>query len=42
MAIPGEHDLDAVAGDLCEVRVINSSSTKMSDVAMATLVGADV
>lgn len=42
MRVPGEHGLDPVSSDLGQVGVVNASGSKVRDVAVAALVGADV
>jgi len=40
--IPRQHGLDAVAGDLGQVGVVDAGGAEVGDVAVAALVGADV
>jgi hypothetical protein len=42
MRIPRRHCLDAVPGDLSQVRIIDADGAEVGDVGMAALVGADV
>ena len=42
MRVSRQHRLDAVAGDLGQVGIIDAGSAEVGDVAVAALVGADV
>lgn len=42
MGVSGEHRLNTVTHDLCQISIIHTSSAEVSHVAMAALVGADV
>jgi hypothetical protein len=42
MGVPRQHRLNAVAGNLGQFSVVDASRSKVRDVAVAGLVGADV
>jgi hypothetical protein len=42
MGIAGQHRLDAVAGDLGKVGVVDAGSSQVRHIAVAALMGADV
>lgn len=42
MRVPRQHCLDAVAGDLGQVGVVDACGAQVGDVGVAALMGADV